>query len=202
MIEKEEPSVYYKSNSFNYFYSRKGDEIIDVQRNRSINILFDVCKKEDKTHFFEILRKVLEGLKKDKINEESNFKINQFIAEELDALDDKLVPVYLFHRYRYDVFSKKEIIDDFPPLVQIEPSSICNYRCVFCFQSFLSKNKKMMGTMNFDLYKKIIDEIDGKVGFISLASRGEPFLCKNINKILRYNIGKFVSAKINTNGSI
>ena len=60
--------------------------------------------------------------------------------------------------------------------MQIEPTSICNYRCVFAFKpikSLLTK-KWLHGKMSLDTYKETIDQCYGNVEFISLASRGEP----------------------------
>ena len=45
-----------------------------------------------------------------------------------------------------------------------------------------------MGRMTYDLFKKIIDDAEGKVEFISLASRGEPFACKDIEKMLNEKV--------------
>ena len=118
--------------------------------------------------------------------------------------DDKKLE-YLVHRYRYEIFPKKKIIDNFPPCLQIEPSSICNYRCVFCFETdktFTAKKNGFMGTMKLDLFKKIIDDAEGKIEFISLASRGEPLVSKNINEMLSYTKDKFLNLKVNTNASL
>ena len=35
-----------------------------------------------------------------------------------------------------------KIVDDYPPCVQIEPASICNFKCVFCYQADLTFNNK------------------------------------------------------------
>ena len=102
-------------------------------------------------------------------------------------------------------FLKKKIIDKYPPYLQIEPSSVCNYRCVFCFMTDNSFNKKssgFMGHMKLELFKEIIDQIEGKVEFLSLASRGEPMICPQISEMLNYTIGKFLNLKINTNASL
>ena len=56
--------------------------------------------------------------------------------------------------------------------------------------------------MTFDTFKNIIDQIEGKIEFISLASRGEPLICKDIDKMLLYTTGKFLNLKINTNASM
>lgn len=138
-------------------------------------------------------------------NKNVDFKIENNSLEEIKILSENQILEYLFHRYRYEVYPDKKKIDDYPPLIQIEPSSICNFRCVFCFmtdESFSDKSSKHMGVMSLDLYKKIIDDVEGKVQFITLASRGEPLVNKNLNKMLSYSKDKFLIIKINTNASL
>ena len=109
------------------------------------------------------------------------------------------------HRYRYEVFPQKKILDEFPPCLQIEPSSICNFRCVFCFETdktFTDKKNGHMGRMKLDLFKNIIDQAEGNIEFVTLASRGEPLACKEIENMLDYTRGKFLNLKINTNASM
>jgi radical SAM protein with 4Fe4S-binding SPASM domain len=55
--------------------------------------------------------------------------------------------------------------------------------------------------MTFEMFKSIVDEIEGKVDFITLASRGEPLLNKKLPEMLAYAKGKFLGLKINTNAS-
>ena len=59
-----------------------------------------------------------------------------------------------------------------------------------------------MGHMSVELFQDIIDQIEGKIDFISLASRGEPMACKDIAEMLRYCEGKFLGLKVNTNASL
>jgi len=56
--------------------------------------------------------------------------------------------------------------------------------------------------MTLDLFKHIIDQAVGNVEFLSLASRGEPLICKDIVPMLEYARGKFLNLKINTNASL
>ena len=56
--------------------------------------------------------------------------------------------------------------------------------------------------MSLDLFKKVIDQAEGNIEFISLASRGEPLICPDIIKMLEYTRGKFLNLKINTNASL
>jgi hypothetical protein len=56
-----------------------------------------------------------------------------------------------------------------------------------------------MGQMSLDTFKRVVDEIEGNVEAVTFASRGEPLLCKEIDKMLAYVSGKFLAFKINTN---
>jgi len=133
------------------------------------------------------------------------FALSPNVIEEINAITDEALPRYLVHRYRYEIFPQKYIVDDFPPYLQIEPSSVCNYRCVFCFETdktFTRKSAGFMGHMKLDTFKRVVDAADGRVEFLSLASRGEPLLCPDIVPMLAYTRGKFLNLKLNTNASL
>lgn len=135
----------------------------------------------------------------------ADFVLTPYIASDiLSYSNSSIIPLYLFHRYRYDVFPEKKILDHFPPYLQIEPSSVCNYRCTFCYQANPELTKRSyghMGKMSLETFKKVVDEAEGNVEFISLASRGEPLLNKDIEAMLAYTRGKFLNLKMNTNAS-
>jgi len=59
-----------------------------------------------------------------------------------------------------------------------------------------------MGSMGLELYKKIVDEAEGNIEFLSLASRGEPLVCRDFTAMMEYSIGKFLNLKVNTNASL
>ena len=139
-----------------------------------------------------------------KIPDNSNppFKLHSYNAQEIAFLTDDELPRYLFYRYRYETFPQRLKLDRFPPCLQIEPTSICNYRCPFCYQidsEFTAKSSGMMGTMSLDLFKRIIDQAEGNCEAITLASRGEPLICSDIEEMLAYATGKFLALKLNTN---
>ena len=121
------------------------------------------------------------------------------LVEEKDRLR------YLVYRYKYNKYPELKIVEDHPPCLQIEPTSICNYRCIMCYQSdanFVGKSKGYMGHMDFDTFKQIIDEVAGKIEAVTFASRGEPLLHKDIAGMLDYCRGKFLALKLNTNASV
>ena len=59
-----------------------------------------------------------------------------------------------------------------------------------------------MGHMKLEVFKSLIDQAEGNIEFISLASRGEPLLCPDIKEMLAYTRNKFLNLKINTNASL
>jgi len=134
-----------------------------------------------------------------------SFIVNDMEINELKSVNLDDYGRYLLYRYKYRYFSKEKKVGEYPPCLQIEPTSICNFRCVMCYQSdktFSNKSHGYMSNMSLDLYKKIIDEVSGKVEAITLASRGEPTLNKDFGKMLEYSNKKFLALKINTNASM
>jgi len=124
---------------------------------------------------------------------------------EFDGIDDAQIFRYLVYRYKYNMYPILKVVDDYPPCVQIEPSSICNFKCVFCYQADLTFNNKksgFLGRMDFEIFKKVIDELEGNVESITLASRGEPTLHPKFDEMLQYMKGKFLAVKINSNASL
>ena len=56
-----------------------------------------------------------------------------------------------------------------------------------------------MGIMSLDTFKQVIDQLEGNLEGVTLASRGEPTVNKNLPQMLAYMSGKFLATKINTN---
>ena len=153
---------------------------------------------------------IIQALKEDlldnkKRNKKINFNISPNVEKEIELLEYKDLLRYLIHRYRYEIYPQTLERDNYPPYLQIEPTSFCNFRCVFCFQSnpsFSQRKNGFMGHMTFETFREIVDQAENKIEFISLASRGEPLICRDIEKMLAYTRNKFLNLKINTNASV
>ena len=152
---------------------------------------------------------ILNYLKKDLFESGNNgrpkFILNPNVIKEIQTLNIDQIAKYLVHRYRYEIYPQLRLSDNFPPYLQIEPTSICNYRCIFCYQTDNKFNKRSngyMGHMSLETFRLLIDQAEGNIEFISLASRGEPLACPEINQMLAYTRGKFLNLKINTNASL
>jgi len=139
-----------------------------------------------------------------------NFKKEDYsllTTQEISYLNNNTPDIYsdyLLFRYKFKTYQKEHMVSNYPIHLAIEPVSACNLRCIMCFQSdeSFSSNSQFMGKMDFDLFKKIIDEANiGKVGAITLASRGEPTLHPDLSKMLQYCSKKFFELKLNTNAT-
>lgn len=199
--------IYVKHNSFVAIRSKDNNaEQLALERIRRLSENRDLTLRLSASQI-PILQAALSDLySADLAPGGARFSLSASVIDEvLSFPDDAALSLYLVHRYRYEINPERHIIDDYPPYVQIEPSSMCNYRCVFCFETdnnFTKKSNGHMGFMPLDLFKSVVDQLEGNVEFISLASRGEPLLNPDIVPMLNYTRGKFLNLKINTNASL
>lgn len=137
--------------------------------------------------------------------EKNNFSL--LTAQEVQYLEknpSKQWTPYLIHRQKFNYYENSQEIPDFPIYLILEPVSACNLRCPFCHQidENFNNNKQMMGMMNMELFKKIIDEAyEGGTNAITLTCRGEPTLHPKLGEMLEYCSGKFLELKMNTNAT-
>ncbi|KLI36734.1 radical SAM protein, partial [Brachyspira hyodysenteriae] len=80
-----------------------------------------------------------------------------------------------------------------PFIIFIDPSDKCNFKCKFCptgnIELMQNTSGRNFGSMDFNLYKKIIDdlkEFEGKVKVIRLYKDGEPLLNKHFPEMVEY----------------
>ncbi|MBT4889507.1 MAG: radical SAM protein [Rhodospirillales bacterium] len=192
--------TYIKDNSFAGLSGVDSDVTTILARIQALqNRLSELSLDE---HRRDILKRACTGLLANSDESSDGFWLRPHVVEEIRRVTDEELPNYLFYRFRYDVFPVVKEIDAYPPCVQIEPTSVCNYRCVFCYQvdpKLTDRKAGHKGRMTLDTFKAVVDQIEGEVEAVTLASRGEPLLCKDIVKMLEYVSGKFLGFKINTN---
>lgn len=93
---------------------------------------------------------------------------------------------------------KKLIIANKPVTAQIEPTSCCNLRCEMCVRE---KIGVPIGTLSFEDFKKILDKLDCLFK-IHLSGQGEPFMNKNLFKMIKYANKRGILVNLNTNGTL
>jgi len=187
-------------------------KVIDlVSSNNNLNAFYNI--------FLENSLEIKQFIKKDATEIQKNFWLEFFETKSFNLEVNPHLMKYVFYNkknvnkiYRYINFrfffeqvSLKKIETDYPPYLLIEPVSTCNLRCPFCFQTDKTFTKKpFMGTMKLDLFKNIIDQANELgVGAITIASRGEPTLHKDLGEMLKYAKSKenIFEIKLNTNAT-
>ncbi len=94
---------------------------------------------------------------------------------------------YYKYRKQWEAFAQRKFVSDYPLLVDLELSTVCNLNCRFCYTSSKEYKEKVKAEfMDFGLFKKIIDEIGGKVFAVRLSLRGEPTINPDFVKAIKY----------------
>jgi radical SAM protein with 4Fe4S-binding SPASM domain len=131
------------------------------------------------------------------------FSITPHEYDWLKCHEQNLWMEYLVYRYKFKMYPIQKKLSNFPVHLLIEPTSICNLRCIMCFQidQTFSGNKDYMGVMSWNLFQNVVDQAaEHRCHAITLASRGEPTLHKKFGEMLLYiNHKGIMDIKINTN---
>lgn len=100
---------------------------------------------------------------------------------------DGWIEEYTEYRNNWSRLPQQQIVSDYPLLVDIELSSLCNLKCPMCY-TITDEFKKQVDVtrMEWNLYKKIIDEISDKVIAVRLSLRGEATLHKKFIDAIKY----------------
>lgn len=111
--------------------------------------------------------------------------------ERLDKFERKRAAgweeAYFEYRKNWVEYPQKQYVAKYPLLVDIELSSLCNLKCPMCYtitEDF--KSKVCTRLMEMQLFKKIVDEIAGKVMAVRLSLRGEATLHPEFVNCIRY----------------
>src|SRR5260221_5241855 len=71
---------------------------------------------------------------------------------------------YAAYRRNWTEYAQQQFVSEYPLLVDIELSSLCNLTCPMCYTITDEFKKQVNSTrMEWELYKRIIDEIGGHV---------------------------------------
>ena len=98
----------------------------------------------------------------------------------------------------------KKDVSCWPTTLIFRSTSRCNLRCIQCGQwgeHAYVKNEMLENEMTTGDFKRIIDDIAGKVLHLSFQG-GEPFVKKDMTEIIRYAARKNFTTQIVTNGTL
>jgi len=94
---------------------------------------------------------------------------------------------YAEYRQGWERYPQEKFVSEYPLLVDVELASLCNLTCPMCYTTtdHYKKNVKRK-LMKWELFKKVVDEIAGKVPALRLSWRGESTLHENFIDAVRY----------------
>lgn len=94
---------------------------------------------------------------------------------------------YKAYRDAWERNAKEQIVSDYPLLVDLELSTICNLHCPMCYTvSSMFKEQVSPMLMSKHLFIKVIEEIAGKVPAIRMSLRGESTLHPDMVELVGY----------------
>ncbi|MFZ0183903.1 MAG: radical SAM/SPASM domain-containing protein [Nitrosotalea sp.] len=95
---------------------------------------------------------------------------------------------YISNRIKWHLYPRIHHVSKFPPHVDVEISSTCDLNCPMCYTTTEEfKQKVNRGFMDFELFKKIIDEcVKYNLYSIRISLRGEPFIHPNVFDMIKY----------------
>lgn len=93
-------------------------------------------------------------------------------------------PSYYLFKPLYNLYSYSKGTSNFPTQFNIEVTNFCNLRCISCPYGQM---KRLKGNMHFELFKKIVDEINKhNITKVWLHLFGDPLMHPEIEKFCSY----------------
>jgi radical SAM protein with 4Fe4S-binding SPASM domain len=98
----------------------------------------------------------------------------------------------------WSLLTRKAFIWGNPIIVHIEPTSLCNLHCPLC-PSGNGQLSRQRTSLDYDQFKTIINKLPQTVRMILLWNQGEPFLVRDLVKMIEYakQQGKYVVTSTN-----
>tara|TARA_Y100000590_G_C15734977_1_gene1018256 strand:+ start:1642 stop:2775 length:1134 start_codon:yes stop_codon:yes gene_type:complete len=113
---------------------------------------------------------------------------------------------YWDYRKKWEEIPKQGITPEFPLCLDIETTNICNLDCIMCPRTVLIARGVYsdIGLMDFDLYRKILDEgAKYNLPSVKLQYLGEPLAHPDVGKQIKYaKDAGVLDVMFNTNGTL
>lgn len=100
--------------------------------------------------------------------------------------------------FYYSKLTKQPVQRGVPFNVSIEPTTNCNLGCPEC-PSGLKSFTRPIGNLDYDFYKKTVDEIGDKLIFLYFYFQGEPYLHPKFLELVKYASQKNIYTVTSTN---
>jgi len=103
-------------------------------------------------------------------------------------------------RMLLNYWRKRVLLDYNPFRLWIEATNFCNLKCTMCLNRSIKIEEK--GFMEFELFKKIIDEAKDFVYSVNLHHRGESLLHKDLPEMIKYCRDHKIYSQLHTNATL
>ncbi|MBN1272554.1 MAG: SPASM domain-containing protein [Candidatus Aminicenantes bacterium] len=117
-----------------------------------------------------------------------------------------IFPMKLSWKKRINLFKngwnslfRKSRLYGLPPIIQVEPTNICNLRCPLCptGSGFLKRSKTKLPLAEF---RRLLDELEDVLISVYLFCFGEPFMHENILEMIGECTKRGIATLTSTNG--
>jgi len=88
-----------------------------------------------------------------------------------------------------------------PRELQLEVTGACNLACTMCLVSYRPKVGKREGSMSYDMFRRLVDELPG-LERLTLQGLGEPLLAPRIIDMIAYASARGIAVGFNTNAQL
>ena len=78
------------------------------------------------------------------------------------------------------------LYDIYPPFLEIEPTTVCNFKCVICEHTYWDEKPR---NMSFEEFKSIVDQFP-RLKWLGLTGIGSSFLNKDFMRMVKYTKSK------------
>ena len=96
------------------------------------------------------------------------------------------------------MLSGKDIVRGYPSHLTVDITNICNLKCPLC-PTGIGVPGRPKGMLEFELFKRIVDEMGKYLVSIDLFNWGEPFLNKDIYSMIAYANKRNIVTSVSTN---
>jgi radical SAM protein with 4Fe4S-binding SPASM domain len=88
----------------------------------------------------------------------------------------------------------------YPYILAVEPTNVCNVSCPLC-PTGRGLSGRTKQTLDFENYKRVIDEVGKYVYLVNLQNWGEPLLAPAVVDMIRYSHEKRIFTTLSTNAN-
>jgi len=119
----------------------------------------------------------------------------------LKTLTFKKIVNYLILKISYflSVLSHKPVVFGYPAVATVEPTNLCNLRCIECPAGTGSMTRSK-GNLDISLFRSFIDDLSPCLSYLMLYFQGEPLLHPQLTELIQYASHKKVYTSVSTNG--